>query len=126
MIIGIGTDIVHIPRMQRNIDRYGDQFAKRILADAEWQDYHRNANPAQFLAKRFAAKEAFSKALGTGFRNGLHLRHIWVTHDDYGRPLLMYEEKASEIMRELGITRSHVSLADEREYAVAFVTLEKD
>lgn len=125
MIVGIGSDIVHIPRMQRNLERYGDQFARRILAESEWPDYRRSANPAQLLAKRFAAKEAVSKALGTGFRNGLFLRHISVTHDEYGRPLLVFAAKASQIIADLGVTHSHVSLSDEREYAIAFVTLEK-
>lgn len=126
MIFGIGTDIVHIPRMQRNIDRYGDHFARRILAESEWLDYSKSHNRAQFLAKRFAVKEAVAKAFGTGFRNGLHLRHISVIHDDLGRPMLDVSAKASELMTQFGIAHSHVSLSDEQSYAVAFVILERD
>jgi len=124
MIFGIGTDIVHIERIQNNLKRHGDAFAKRILADAEFEEFRESAQQASFLAKRFAAKEAMSKALGTGFRDGLSLRHISIIHDVRGRPGLICNGKADELLRAFDICACHLSLADEREYAVAFVTLE--
>lgn len=126
MIYGIGTDIVRVARMQSNIERYGDKFVERILTDAEQEDYAKEARKAHFLAKRFAAKEAAAKAMGTGFSNGLALRHIGVTHDPAGKPQLEFTGYAADFVREKGIIRALVSLADEEDHAVAFVTLSTD
>ena len=123
MIFGIGTDIVSVDRIAAGLNRYGDRFARRILADDEYQAYRHSARQASFLAKRFAAKEAVAKALGTGFRQGLSLRQISVGHNELGRPELRYSGHAAEFCRRHGIASSHISLADERDYAVAFVTL---
>lgn len=123
MIYGIGTDIVRIARMEAALARHGERFAHRILAVGEWADFQRAARPAALLAKRFAAKEAAAKAFGTGFSNGLGLRDIAVDHDSHGRPLLSFSAKAAELCRRRGIGRSLISLADERDYAIAFVTL---
>jgi len=81
VIYGIGTDIVAVPRLQVNLDRYGERFAARILTASEMAVFRETANKAHFLAKRFAAKEALVKALGTGFRDGLSLRDIAVAND---------------------------------------------
>ena len=123
MIFGIGTDIVRIERMQEALQRHGDKFAERILSSEELGEYQETENSAKFLAKRFAAKEATAKAMGTGFRDGLSLRHIFVGHDEKGKPNLNYTKQASLFIKENNITESHISLADEQEYAVAFVTL---
>ncbi len=123
MIFGIGTDIVRIDRMHANMARYGDKFARRILTMTEFEEFCVSRQPAHFLAKRFAAKEAAAKALGTGFRNGLSLRDIGVTHDVHGKPQLAYYGKAEDLRRTLGIGEGHLSIADERDYAVAFVAL---
>ena len=123
MIYGIGTDIVRVARMQENLDKHGEQFVKRILTDNELRDYHNSVHPAHFLAKRFAAKEATAKAMGTGFSQGLSLRHIGVAHDELGKPMLEFTDTANEFIERNGIKKTHVSLADEKEYAVAFVTL---
>jgi holo-[acyl-carrier protein] synthase len=123
MIFGIGTDIVHIERMRENLEKHGDKFAQRILTDAEFIEFGNKNDQAAFLAKRFAAKEATAKAMGTGFSLGLSLHHIGVTHDEAGKPILEFLEKAEEFLEENKITQSHLSLADERDYAVAFVTL---
>ena len=123
MIYGIGTDIVHVSRMQKNLDKYGDKFAKRILTDSEFSEFVNKNNQAAFLAKRFAAKEATVKAMGTGFSQGLSLHHIGVTHDAAGKPLLEFLDVAHTFLQEKDIKQSHLSLADERDYAVAFVTL---
>ncbi len=124
MIFGIGTDIVRVARMQQDIARYGEKFAERILTAKELDEFRQSPQPANFLARRFAAKEAAAKAMGTGFRDGLHLRDIGVGHDIHGKPLLEFSGRAIEFVREKGITTVHVSLADEEDNAVAFVTLE--
>ena len=123
MIFGVGTDIVQVSRIRADLERYGDRFAMRVLTVTEYDEYQRNHMAAPFVAKRFAAKEATVKALGLGFREGLSLRQIGVFHDGRGRPGLEYQGRALEICREFGITASHVSIADEEEYAIAFVTL---
>lgn len=123
MIYGIGTDIVKVARMQKNLDRWGERFAQRILTPSEQREFRANARQAHFLAKRFAAKEAAAKAMGIGFSNGLSLRHIGVTHDALGKPLLEFSGYAAEFVAQHGIDEIHVSLSDEEDHAVAFVTL---
>jgi len=123
MIVGIGTDLVHIPRIQALLDKHGDKIAKRILSNSEFDAFQKAKNQAGFLAKRFAAKEAAAKALGTGFRNGLSLRHIEVSNDDNGKPELQFIARGLALVDELNIGRSLLSLSDEKDYAVAFVTL---
>lgn len=123
MIYGVGTDIVRVARMRQNLERYGDKFAPRILTAHELDDFRAAKQPAHFLARRFAAKEATAKAMGTGFSAGLSLKHIGVAHDASGKPLLEYYERALELREELGIGASYLSIADEDDHAVAFVTL---
>lgn len=123
MIFGIGTDIVHIKRMRDNLKKYGNKFARRILTEPEFDDFKDKHDQAAFLAKRFAAKEATVKAMGTGFSQGLSLHHIGVKHDDAGKPILEFLDVAEKFLQEKKIKQMHLSLADEREYAVAFVTL---
>lgn len=123
MIFGIGTDIVRVGRMQRNLERFGERFASRILTERELQEYSRVRQRAHFLARRFAAKEAAAKAMGLGFRDGLGLRQIGVGHDGGGRPLLEFNGFAREFLERHGITECHLSLADESDHAIAIVTL---
>jgi holo-[acyl-carrier protein] synthase len=123
MIFGIGTDLVHIPRMQGLIAKHGDKIAHRILSDNEFALFQQAHKPAAFLAKRFAAKEATAKALGTGFRDGLSLRHIEVSNNHHGKPELTFYERGLELLDELNIGRSMLSLSDESEYATAYVIL---
>ena len=123
MIFGIGTDIVQVSRIQRNLDRYGERFVSRILGSAELGDYRITAHPARFIARRFAAKEAMAKACGTGFTRGLTFRDISIRHDASGKPELHLEGRAAEFCREQGVGETFISISDEREYAVAFVTL---
>lgn len=124
MIFGIGTDIVRVARMRRDLDRFGERFAERILTASELREYRQNANQANFLARRFAAKEAAAKALGTGFSHGVQLHDIEVTHDAQGKPLLEFSGRAREFLKEKKISIAHISLSDEQDHAVAFVTLE--
>ncbi|MFW5450806.1 MAG: holo-ACP synthase [Methylophagaceae bacterium] len=123
MIFGIGTDLVHIPRMQGLLDKHGDKIAFRILSAAEFIEFQNATNPASFLAKRFAAKEAVAKALGTGFRDGLSLRHIGVSNNELGKPELTFSQRGQSLIDENNIGRSQISLSDENEYAIAFVML---
>ena len=123
MIFGIGTDIVRVVRMEKNLQRFGDKFPRRILTEQELDDYKKEKKQAHFLARRFAAKEAAVKAMGMGFSGGLGWRQISVNHDARGKPLLEFNGFALEFIKEKGITESYVSLADEDEYAVAVVTL---
>ena len=125
MIFGIGTDIVRISRIQQGLDRYGERFARRILAGEELTDFQRTLHPARFLARRFAAKEAVVKAYGTGFTQGITFTDIVVSHDTAGKPLLLLSGRALELQYEMGIGEKFISISDELEYAVAFVTLLK-
>lgn len=123
MIIGIGTDMVDITRMQANVAVHGDRMADKILGDLELPAYQLTSAKAQFLASRFAAKEAVAKALGTGFRDGLSLKHIQVSPDPLGRPHIQLTERALALAEQLGVTSSHLSLSHERDLALAFVVL---
>jgi len=123
MMFGIGTDLVHIPRMQALLDKHGDKIALRILSETEYLAFQQAKNQAGFLAKRFAAKEATAKALGTGFRDGLSLRHIEVSNDINGKPEVQFLGRGLELIAELNIGRSMISLSDEKDYAIAFVSL---
>lgn len=123
MIYGVGTDIVRVERIAAGLERFGERFARRILADVEWEEFRRNTRPARFLAKRFAAKEAAAKAFGTGFSEGIAMRHIVVVHSDRGQPLLEFHARAAEFVAEKGIVSAHLSISDEDSHAIAFVTL---
>ncbi len=124
MIHGIGVDLVEIRRVAASLERFGDRFARRILSEAEYGRYGSSSRQADFLAKRFAAKEALVKALGTGFRDDVSLRSVSVENNDLGRPFLAFSVPLQSVLQHHGITRSHLSIADEREYALAYVVLE--
>ena len=124
MIAGIGVDIVAVARIARILEQHGEHFARRLLAPVEFDDYRATPAPAAFLAKRFAAKEAFGKALGTGIAQGVTLPQIAVAHDAAGRPRLELAGAAAEHCARRGIEVWHLSLADEQDHAVAMVVLE--
>ena len=124
MIYGIGTDIVEVARIEASISQFGDEFAKRILADSELSAYEKSAIKPRFLAKRFAAKEAFSKALGTGLRAPATFQNIAVSHDDLGKPILLLAPELQRFLNSKNITKTHISISDEKNLAAAFVVLE--
>ena len=124
MIFGIGTDIVTVARIEAATTRHGAAFAKRILTDQELAEYATQAHPARFLSKRFAAKEAFAKATGYGLRQPVGLHRITVSHDELGKPMFLFDTELSAFLQQMGITRHHLSISDERDTAVAFVILE--
>lgn len=124
MIYGIGTDIVEVDRIQASLEQFGEAFAKRILAESELADYQASQLKARFLAKRFAAKEAFSKAIGTGIRGDVSFHNIAVTHDGLGRPLLQFSPVLQRLLIQHQIQNSHISISDEKNLAQATVILE--
>ncbi|KIN14748.1 holo-ACP synthase [Vreelandella titanicae] len=125
MIVGIGSDIARVERFTRAMKRHGPRFAERILGPDEQALWLHKAQPAAFLAKRFAAKEAFVKALGVGLRQGLQWGDIQVLNDALGKPYFLLNGEAERLLQAAGVTASHVTLSDEAEYAVAFVVLER-
>lgn len=124
MIYGIGTDIVEVSRIEFSLERFGDAFARRILNEREWHAYSLSKTQARFLAKRFAAKEAFTKALGTGLRAPAIFQNIGIAHDDLGKPVLDLTTELQALLDTKGIRFQHLSISDEKALAVAFVILE--
>jgi holo-[acyl-carrier protein] synthase len=125
MIYGIGTDLASIKRIEDALFRFGDRFLHRILSEAEVAEYAYSSQPARFLAKRFAAKEAFSKAFGTGIGAEVGWHDVAVSHDARGKPIFKLSDPLAARAQQLGIRDSHISLSDESEHALAFVILEK-
>lgn len=125
MIHGIGTDIVEVSRIEDSLARFGDAFAERILTQQEWSSFTESHTKARFLAKRFAAKEAFAKALGTGLRAPATFQNIGITHDDLGKPVLDLAPELQAYLDARGISGQHLSISDEKALAAAFVVLEK-
>ena len=124
MIRGIGVDIVAIARVRAALSLHGERFARHLLAQDEWDAYLSARDAGRFLAKRFAAKEAFAKALGTGLRAPVTLTAIAIMHDEAGRPQLRAASPAlAEWLAERRLTWQ-VSISDEADYAVAFVVVE--
>jgi len=123
-IVGIGTDIVSTTRIRSIWERFGAAFAKRILGKSELTRFSLSRDPVSFLAKRYAAKEAVAKALGTGFRpEGILLTEISVNNNELGRPYLEFSGEAEREMARLKVIQSNLSLSDEKEFALAFVIL---
>ncbi len=125
MIYGVGTDLVSVPRIEDALMRYGDRFLHRILSEAEVAEYALSAQPARFLAKRFAAKEAVSKAWGTGIGAEIGWHDVAVGHDERGKPVIVTSTVLADRFAAGGIVATHISLSDEAEHAIAFVVLEK-
>ena len=124
MIYGIGTDIVEVSRIVHSLQHYGPAFAQRILNEREWLNFAQSKTQPRFLAKRFAAKEAFAKALGTGLRTPATFQNIGIAHDDLGRPVLDLAPDLQAFVDAKGITYMHISISDEKALAAAFVVLE--
>lgn len=124
MIFGVGTDMVVIERMRAMHARHGARLAQRILMPGERAGYDAVQDKPRFLAKRFAAKEAFAKAAGTGMRAPVHLTSVGVGHNALGRPELFFSDELQSWLAARGVGRTHLSISDEREHALAFVVLE--
>jgi len=126
MIAGIGVDIVQVARVEQALERFGDRFAQRLLAPSEWPEYEAAGRPAAFLAKRFAAKEAFGKALGTGIRAPATFHAIQVVRDALGKPGFRFGAELASWLSRRGVERHHLSITDEQIAAVAMVVLESE
>jgi holo-[acyl-carrier protein] synthase len=126
VIYGVGTDLIEIPRVERVLARFGVRFAQRILCEPELRRFRSHAKPASYLAKRFAAKEAFTKALGTGIRAPANWHGVWVVNLRSGQPQLEFSSALAKLLEAHGIRRTHLTLTDERGLAAATVILECD
>ena len=124
MTHGIGTDICRVARFDRMIERYGERTARRLLGQDEFDEYSRFAHSGRFLARRFAAKEAFAKALGTGIREPVLFSAMQITHDALGKPQLACTGALQELICGQALT-VHLSISDEAEFATAFVVIER-
>ncbi len=122
MVIAIGTDIVEIARIAEVLERQGERFIDRILTVSEKTLYNQSKS-VSFVAKRFAAKEAVAKALGTGIGRGVSFQDIVISNNAKGAPLVELSNGAADVMRELGGARMLLSLSDERHYALAHAVL---
>ncbi len=124
MIYGVGTDIIEIPRIAAALERFGERFARRILCEPELRRFASHRLPAAYLAKRFAAKEAFTKALGTGIHAPANWHGVWVANLRSGKPTLQFTAALQAMLDARGVGNAHVSLTDERGLASATVILE--
>lgn len=124
MILGCGVDIVKISRIERALERFGKRFLLRVYCPEEIDHCLKKSNPYPSLAGRFAAKEAFVKAIGTGFRKGIRLKQICILNDKLGAPRLYLLDKAEKYFLKRCCKRVFVSISHEREFAIAIVILE--
>lgn len=128
MIVGIGSDLIDIRRVQRSLERFGDRFATRLFTDIERARSDRKPDPAASYAKRFAAKEACAKALGTGMRRGVFWKDMGVVNESSGRPTLRLTGGAAERLAAILPPRClavlHLTLSDDHPWAQAWVIIE--
>ncbi len=125
MIVGIGTDLVEISRVKATLERLGERFLQRVLTENEIKHYFTITNKdksCSFVAKRFAAKEAASKAIGTGIGRGVSFQHFEIVNLESGQPVLQVDPSVQE--RLPTGAKWHLSLTDEEHYAQAFVIVE--
>ncbi|MDP2241638.1 MAG: holo-ACP synthase [Burkholderiales bacterium] len=125
MIYGIGIDVIEPQRVARLLQKYGERFARRVLTPIEWPGYLKTVRPELFLANRFSAKEAFSKAMGTGFRYPVTLQCISVVQNRAGKPGFEFHPRLDEMVKDRGIIAHHLTISDEKSLACACVVLEK-
>jgi holo-[acyl-carrier protein] synthase len=125
MVIGTGIDIVDINRIERLMARWGDVFLDRVFTEKEIIWCQRRTRPPECFAIRFAAKEAFLKAIGWGLRNGIQWTDIEVENDLMGKPSFSFHRKAKEVLENLRIQKALLTLSHDRPYAVAHVLLEE-
>ena len=124
MIHGVGTDIAAVARLAALYEKHGERALEKLLAPAEREGFERAADKGRFLAKRFAAKEAFGKALGIGVAAPATLPNVAIDHDTLGKPVFAYAPELDAWLRERGLI-AHLSISDEKDYATAFVVVER-
>jgi holo-[acyl-carrier protein] synthase len=125
-VFGIGVDMVNIDRIKKLHHKYGKRFVTKILNSSELELFHQTNDQDRFLANRFAGKEAATKALGTGFSQGVTWKDFGVSNKTSGQPELILSNKLEKLFMAKGITSSHISLTDEQPWSMAFVILEKN
>jgi len=125
-IFGIGTDIVNIKRMEKSLKKYGFKFKKKIFSRKEILYCEKKKNPSSYYAKRFAAKEAFSKALGTGISKGISLKNIEISNNSKGKPYILLKGDISKFLKKKIKNKKydiHLSLSDDKPWAQATVII---
>ncbi len=125
-IIGIGVDIVDNNRFKKLIKK--KNFITRICSPMEIKNYKKKKNQILFLSKRFSAKEAFVKALGSGFRNNLCFKDISILNNKEGKPYFLFNKKVKNLLKnkyKINKFKAHLSLSDEKKYSVSYVILQK-
>ena len=124
MIYGIGTDLVDLERIKKI--KSLSAFAKKILGNQELKKYQQLTEGCNqsYIGKQFAGKEAFVKALGTGFKKPIYPRDIQILRNSFGQPEVLLSDEAKTYVEDLGITKTHVSLSDEKYHLIAFAVLE--
>ena len=123
MILGIGVDIAEVERIKRSISG-GDHFKKRVFTEVEQNYCDSNKNSAESYAARYAAKEAFFKALGTGWRGELKFTDLEVVNNELGKPIVHLHNEAQRMAKEMGVKSVHISLSHTKETAIAYLILE--
>lgn len=123
MIVGVGVDLVKVPRIRAALERWGDRFLTRVFTERERTYATRRREPAPHLAGRFAAKEAVFKALGVGLRLGVRWREVEVVNNARGKPELVLTGQTKRLSETLGVTATHMSLSHDSDYAIAEVVL---
>ena len=124
MIYGVGTDIINIKRVEYILSKNKQGFVKRVLSEHEQALFANKGDSATYCAKRFAAKEAFAKALGTGIGQMVSFQDLTVRNNENGKPYFIPSEKLRLYLMDRNIKQAHLSLSDEKHNAVAFVILE--
>ena len=124
MIYGVGTDIVDIERVKNILSKNRDGFVKRVLSEHEKALFTNKAESAAYFAKRFAAKEAFAKALGTGIGRVVSFQDLTVRNNENGKPHFIPSEKLRQYLVDKKIKQAHLSISDESQNAIAFVVIE--
>jgi holo-[acyl-carrier protein] synthase len=124
VVIGLGTDLIEIARIEHSVERFGDAFLRRVYTPGEIEYCQRKKNAAESLAARFAAKEAGAKALGTGISRGVSWREFEVRRRRGERPELHLSGRAAEIAAGLGVRRMSLSLSHSRTMSIAVVVAE--
>ena len=124
MIYGIGVDLVEPARVERILSLYGERFAQRVLTPVEWAGFQRTKKPVFYIANRFAAKEAFSKAIGTGFRFPVTLQNISVMQNKAGKPSFSVSDVLQKKLDDFQIKTHHLTISDERSLVCATAILE--
>lgn len=122
-VVGIGNDIVEIGRIKNMADKARGRLAIRVLTEVEHQKYQNSKQSVSYLAKRWAGKEAAAKALGRGIADGISFQNFEISNLESGQPILTLSGRALEIAHQMNAKKFHISLSDEKEYALAFVVL---